>query len=172
MFSKADIEKYFTAEKSAGLLLLIIGMVSLLLAATCFFVMKTNFYKGVATPLLILGLFMGVVGFSVYNRSDADRTRNVYAYDMNPAQLKDTEIPRMEKVMRNFVWMMYIEMTLLVAGIGLFLYFRLQPATDFWKGLGMSLALLAMLALAADYVAKQRASIYLNGLKAWSEKIR
>lgn len=172
MFSKVDIEKYFTAEKSAGLLFLVIGMVSVLLAATCFFVMKSNFYKGVATPLLIVGLLMGVAGFSVYKRSDADRTRNVYAYDMNPDQLKDTEIPRMEKVSRNFVWLMYVEIALLAAGVGLFLYFRLQPAADFWKGMGMSLVLVTMFALAADYVAKQRAAVYLNGLKAWSQKLR
>ena len=59
-----------------------------------FFFLKSNFYKGAAIPFVLIGLLLGIVGYTVYNRSDADRTRNVYAYDMNPSQLKNKELMR------------------------------------------------------------------------------
>jgi hypothetical protein len=52
---------------------------------------------------MAIGLLMGVAGFTVYNKSDKQRIQNVYAYDLNSAELKDKEIPRMQTVMKNFV---------------------------------------------------------------------
>ena len=97
MFTKVDIEKYFNAEKSGSLVFLVIGVVAVIAAIVFFFVIRSDAYKGAAVPLVLVGLLMGVVGLTVYNRSDGDRIRNVYAFDMNPGELKDKEVPRMEK---------------------------------------------------------------------------
>ncbi len=165
MFTKADIEKYFHAEKSESWLFIVIAVVAVIAAIVFFFFIKTNFHKGVAAPLLLIGLLLGITGFTVYKRSDKDRLRNVYAYDMNPAQLKAQEIPRMETVMKNFVIYRYAEIALALLGIGLFVYFKNNEVHQFWKGFGIALAIMALLALAADYFAEKRGHVYLDGLK-------
>lgn len=172
MFNKVAIEKYFAAEKSASLLLLIAGAAALLTGIVIFFFLKTSFYKGAAVPLLLGGLLLGIVGFSVYQRSDADSLKNVYAYDMNPRQLKDKEIPRMEKVMANFTLYRYAEIALLLLGVGLFVYFRNNNGQLFWKGMGVGLAMMALLAFTVDYFAAKRGEEYLNGLKEWITKMK
>ena len=103
MFTKADIEKYFKAEKAESWVFMAIGIAGIIAAIVFFFFIKTNLYKGAAIPFLVIGLLLGAVGFTIYKRSDADRMRNVYAYDMNPSELKEKEIPRMQTVIKNFI---------------------------------------------------------------------
>jgi uncharacterized membrane protein len=171
MFTKADIEKYFTAEKQESLLFLGIGITGIILAVAFYFFVKTPFYKGAAIPLLLVGLLLGVVGYTVYKRSDADLIRNVYALDKNPAELKTKELPRMEAVMKNFVLYRYVEMALALAGIVLFFYFQNDNARTFWKGLGIGLSVMALIALGADYFAEKRGHVYMNGIRQFSQKI-
>lgn len=168
MFTKADIEKYFIAEKSESLLFICIGAVAVIAALVFFFVLKTSFYKGAAIPLVLVGLLMGVVGYTVYNRSDADRKRNTYAYNMIPQDLKTKELPRMQTVMRNFEIYRWTEIILAVTGIVLFFYFRNNVVHTFWKGFGLTLALMAVIALAADYFAEARGKIYMKGLQEFT----
>lgn len=165
MFSKADIEKYFTGEKLESLLFMVIGIAALVAAIIFFFVVKSAVFKGAALPLALVGLLLGIVGYTVYKRSDGDRIRNVYAYDMNPAELKQKELPRMEKVMKNFVIYRYTEIFLLLLGIGLYIFFIRDFTQDWWRGLGMGLAFMALLALTADYFAESRGRKYMNGLR-------
>jgi ABC-type xylose transport system permease subunit len=171
MFTKTDIEKYFTGEKQESLLFLGVGIAAVLLAVVFLLVMKTAFYKGAATPLLLIGLLLGVVGFTVYKRSDGDRIRNVYAYDRAPSDLKTKELPRMVTVMKNFVVYRYVEILLAIAGIVLFWYFRNDEARQFWKGLGCTLALMALIALGADYFAEKRGNTYINGLRSFTAQL-
>ena len=121
--------------------------------------------------MLAAGLLMGIAGYTVYARSDNDRKRNVYTYDMNPAEIKDKEIPRMEKVMKNFSIYRYAEIALLILGIGLFFYFNKNETQIFWKGFGLTLAIMAVVALSADYFAEKRGAGYLNGLKIFINKV-
>ena len=123
MFTKADIEKYFLAEKNESLIFLIIGVTAILFAIGFFFFWKTNFAKGAAVPLLIIGLVQAAAGYVVYARSDNQRIDNVYAYDMNPAKLKNEELPRMKTVNRNFLIYRWVEILFVVTGLVLiFLY--------------------------------------------------
>jgi hypothetical protein len=172
MFSKTDIEKYFNAEKAESLLFLGIGVAGIIAAVILLFFVKTGFYKGVALPLTIVGLLLGIVGYTIYTRSDSDRIRNVYAYDMNPGELKEKEIPRMEAVMKNFVIYRYSEIFLAVIGLILFAYFRMNADKQFWAGIGIGLLIMALLALGADYFAEKRGKTYLSGLKAFVNKMK
>jgi hypothetical protein len=167
MFTKGDIEKYFLAEKQESLLFLAIGVAGIVTALVFFFYLKTPFYKGAAVPLFLIGSLLGVVGYAVYNRSDGDRVRNVYAYDMNPGDLKDKELPRMKVVMKNFVAYRYTEMVLAIVGMALFLYFRNKHSLFFWKGFGLTLTIMAVLALFADYFAEKRGHIYIKGVESF-----
>jgi uncharacterized membrane protein len=167
MFTKVDIEKYFVAEKQQAFLFLLIGIAALVTAIVFLIFLKTNFYKGAAWPLLLVGLLAGVAGYTGYKKSDADRVRNVYAYDLNPTELKEKEWPRMQKVMKNFTVLFWVEAVLLVAGIGLFIYARNDAAKDFWRGFGLSLAVMALLLLLADRYAANRGKAYTEGLKSF-----
>jgi hypothetical protein len=170
MFTKTDIEKYFTAEKQESLLFLIIGIAAIVTAFGFYFFLKTNFWKGAAIPLLLIGIIQVVVGATVYRRSDGDRIRNVYAYDMNPAELQTKELPRMKAVNKSFVVYRYIQITLLLAGLALLLYFRGNPPKSFWYGLGITLAIQSALMLGADYFAEKRAKIYTRLIEAHGQK--
>jgi uncharacterized membrane protein YhaH (DUF805 family) len=170
MFSKTDIEKYFIAEKQESLLFLAIGILAFILAIIFFFFLKTNLYKGMAVPLVVVGLVFGICGFIVFKRSDGQRTDNVYAYDMNPQKLRDKELPRMKKVIKDFVLYRWIEISLLITGAGLYIYFIRDFRNDFWRGFGFALAIMAILALAADYFAEKRGHLYIKGLESFTSK--
>lgn len=170
MLTKEAIEKYFLAEKSESWIFMAIGIAGIATAIIAFFFLKTSFYKGLAIPLVLIGLLLGIVGFTVYKRSDEDRIRNVYALGMNPGELKEKELPRMEVVMKNFVVYRYVEIALALLGIGLFFYFNKNEAQLFWKGFGLALAIMALLAVTADYFAEKRGNIYINELKDFIKK--
>jgi polyferredoxin len=167
MFSKADIEKYFMAEKQESLLFVLIGVAGIVTAIVFFFFLKTNFFRGAAIPFMFIGLLLGVVGYTVYKRSDGDRRRNVYAYDMNPSELKEKELPRMKTVMKNFAIYRYTEIFLLLAGAGLYIYFIRNFSHDFWRGFGLALAVMALLALTADFFAERRGKVYTRGIESF-----
>lgn len=165
MFTKTDIEQYFNEEKAESRVFIGLGVLAIL-TATLFILFGTNrVFTGAAIPLLLIGILLTVVGYTVYRRSDSDRIRNVYAYDMNPSELKEKEIPRMKTVMRNFVIYRYSELFLALTGVGLYIYFIRDFNNDFWRGLGLGLAVMALITLAADYFAEKRGKKYLQGLE-------
>jgi Ca2+/Na+ antiporter len=170
MFTKADIEKYFTGEKQASLLFLLIGIAGIIAAIAFFFFLKTSFYNGVAVPLFFVGILLSVIGYTVYKRSDSDRQRNVYAYDMNPSELKEKELPRMKTVLKNFTIYRYVEVFLLLVGAGLYIYFIKDFKNDFWRGFGLALAVMALLALTADFFAEKRGKVYTKGIESFVSK--
>lgn len=155
------------AEKQESLLFVLIGVAGIITAVVFFFFLKTNFYKGAAIPFMLIGLLLGVVGYTVYKRSDSDRKRNVYAYDMNPSELKEKELPRMKTVMKNFVIYRYTEIFLLLLGAALYIYFIRNFSHDFWRGFGLALAVMALLALTADFFAERRGTMYTGGIESF-----
>jgi uncharacterized membrane protein HdeD (DUF308 family) len=169
MFNKTDIEKYFIAEKQESLLFLVIGIIAIILAIAFYFFIKSAFYKGAAFPLVIIGVIQLVAGLTVYQRSDADRIRNVYAYDMNPEQLKLEELPRMEKVNRNFLVYRWLEIALIAVGLIIIFMAGKNAGRPFWYGFGLILLIQATLMLGADYFAAKRGLQYTDGLKNFTK---
>jgi drug/metabolite transporter (DMT)-like permease len=165
MLTKNDIEKYFIAEKNESLLFIILGITAIIVAILFFFYFKSNWYKGATIPFLLVGVMHLVIGYTVYNRSDKDRIRVTYAYDMNPGDISTKEIPRMELVNKNFIIYRYTEIILLLAGLALYFFSKNNPDKSFWIGLGVALAIEAAISLGADYFAENRATIYTIQLK-------
>lgn len=162
------IHKYFVAEKQESLQFLIVGILALILAVIFFFFVKSHpaFYKGAAWPLLIVGLIQIAVGYSVYSRSDQQRIDVSYKMGLEPAVfIKQEEGPRMKKVMLNFVYYRYVEMALAIAGLILIFLFRSRPEKEFWLGLGITLAIQALLMLGADYFAEKRGGEYVKEIE-------
>ena len=69
MFTKSDIEKYFTAEKTESLLFIILGAAAIILAIVFFFLLKSNWQKGAAIPLLLIGALQLIAGYTIYSGS-------------------------------------------------------------------------------------------------------
>lgn len=162
------VHKYFMAEKQESLVFVIIGAVAVLLSVIFFFFIKSNppFFKGAAIPLLAIGLLLGVVGYIVYARSDKQRIDVSYNMGIEPGRfINGQELPRMKKVMKSFVIYRYTEIILVIAGIILFFYFRTNADRQFWKGMGLTLAVMAATALIADYFAEKRGAVYTKELE-------
>ena len=170
MFSKTEIEQYFSAEKQAGLIFLSFGILAVVAAIILIVVLKTPFYKGLAVPMIIVGLIAGGIGFTIYKRSDEDRIRNVYAYDLNPDDLKQKEYPRMQKVMKSFRLIIIAEVVILITAIFLFFYFRTNTAKQLWSGVGAGLLIMTIVALLLDISAQRRGAVYTKGLEIFLSK--
>lgn len=162
------VHKYFIEEKQAGLIFIVLGSIAMITAIVFFFFIKSNpsFYKGAAIPLIAIGLIQAIVGITVYTRSDKQRIDTSYQIGLEPVPfVKNTELPRMEKVMRSFTYIMIAEVVFLIVGVGLFLYFNKSVDKSFWKGFGLALAMIAVVSLVADYFAESRGKNYTTELK-------
>lgn len=171
MFQQRDfsfIYKYFIAEKQESLLFIIVGVIAIILAVVFWFFIKGNpsFYKGLAVPLIVLGLLQTIVGFNIYIRTDNQKKDIAYNMGMEPVSyVKTTELPRMQKVMKSFVIYRWMEIGFIVAGLVLIFMFRLNPDRSFWYGLGIALAIQGAIMLGADYFAEKRGAVYTEELK-------
>jgi len=147
---------------------IVVGLIAIAAAIAFYFFIRSSFFKGAAWPLLIVGLIQVVVGFTIYTRSDHDRVRNVYAYDMNPDQLKRVELPRMKKVSLRFKIYRKVEIAAIVCGLILVFVFRNSSVSRFWFGFGISITLMAAELFIADYIAEKRAIHYTGLLEQFS----
>jgi hypothetical protein len=157
------IHKYFTGEKQESLLFLIIGILAIGLAVVFYFFLRDNpmFFRGAAIPLAAIGIIQCVVGFTVYARSDKQRMDVAYQVGVEPSgYTKTEELPRMETVMKNFIIYRWVEIAFIITGIILIVLFYSNTGRSFWFGLGITLALQAMIMLGADYFAEKRGGIY------------
>lgn len=161
------IVKYFTGEKAESYLFLFMGVVALTLAVGFLLGLKTAFWKGVAIPFLIVAILEMVVGYTIVRRSPKDIVRVENYYKSDPAKIIDQEIPRMEKVMSNFVLFRYLEITLIVLGI--FLMYSTQKDT-FLRGIGFGLFIQASIVLSLDFFAERRGKVYMDYLIESVEK--
>ncbi len=161
------IVKYFTGEKAESYLFLFMGVVALILAVGFLLGLKTAFWKGVAIPFLIVATLEMVVGYTIVRRSPKDIVRVENYYKSDPAKIIDQEIPRMEKVMSNFVLFRYLEITLIVLGI--FLMYSTQKDT-FLRGIGFGLFIQASIVLSLDFFAERRGKVYMDYLIESVEK--
>jgi hypothetical protein len=106
-----------------------------------------------------------IVGYSVYSRTDKQQKDIAYNMGMEPVNyIKHTELPRMKTVMKNFMIYRWVEIAFIIAGLVLIFLYRSNPGKTFWYGLGIALALQAVIMLGADYFAEKRGKIYTEEL--------
>ncbi len=117
-----------------------------------------------AIPLLLVGSIQIIVGFVVYNRSPEDKIGAQYYMMHNPQKIKTEELPRMEKVMKNFKIYKWVEIVLIICSLTLFIVFYRSPQT-FWKGLALGLLIQTSIVLSLDLIAEKRGQIYIEKLQ-------
>lgn len=174
MLTKTDIEQYFLSEKNISLFLLIAGAAAIIAAIVFLIFVKTNLYKGIAIPLIILGIAQIIMGYSAYSKSDKHRIDNVYAFDMNPGKLKNEELPRMQKMQGSVKLFLGVELAVLVAGIVLILANKNDPggiaSKALWLGIGIGLCIQALIFFSVDLFVLKNANRYTAGLEQFVKK--
>jgi hypothetical protein len=155
------IIKYFTGEKAESYLFLLLGLVGIAIAIYMLMTNSSSFWRGFIIPLILVSILEVIVGFTIINRSPKDIIRVENYVQNNIAKIKTLEIPRMEKVMKNFQIFRYSEIALMIIGILIFLAFSNLP---FWKGFGAGLFIQSGIVLILDFFAEKRGYIYLEYL--------
>jgi hypothetical protein len=163
------IEIYFKEEQIESLFFVIIGSIALLLAGIFLFIIKYSFFKGFAIPFLVIGFIQLGVGLSIYNRSEKDIIRVIHFIKQEPKKTQTEEIPRMEKVIQNFIIYRWIELILIIGSTILFIAFYKSPQT-FWKGIALGLLIQSGITLSLDVIAEKRGHIYLETLQQISKR--
>lgn len=157
------IENYFTQEKIESVFFILIGAVAICFALINLFIIKYSFYRGLAYPLLVIGLIQLGVGTTIYSRSPKDIIRVEHLVKIETQKIQTEEIPRMESVISNFVLYKWIEIALNIGGVILFFCCK-KLSHVFWKGIGLGLIIQASLMLSLDIIAEKRATAYLKQL--------
>lgn len=157
------IEKYFNAEKAESMLFIISGVLAILFSIYFYFIMKENFWKGLAIPFLFFSIIQIVIGATIYLRSPKDCLRVVNSIKNEPQKIQTEEIPRMKKVLKNFVLYRYFEITMIILGI---LLISTLSNYIFWKGFGFGLIIQCTLLLSLDFFAEKRGKIYSQYLQS------
>lgn len=129
-------------------------------------------YKGAAIPIILMGVIFLLVGATLHRKSDEGRVRNVYAYDMKPVDFKDTELPRMQKFLGDLAIYRWIEIALFASGVLIFLFLRKKPDMGFWSGLGLALAIMALLAHGLDFMVKKPAIGYTQKVESFVKDMK
>ncbi len=157
------IEKYFNAEKNESILFVLVGIFAIITAIYFLIKVKLPYYNGMSYPLIAVALIQIVVGSTVYFRSPKDIKRVNEIVTINKPKIQTDEIPRMHVVMKNFELYKWIEIILLLIGLGMFIYFN--PST-LWKGIGLGLLIQSGFMLILDFFAESRGKVYLEYLNS------
>jgi hypothetical protein len=162
------IVKYFNGEKAESYIFIIIGVISLAMALYFLFGLKTSFWKGVAIPFIVVACLEFIVGYTIVTRSPNDIKRIENFINSEPQNIKNLEIPRVEKVLSNFVIFRYVEIALIILGIAL-MYSSMNDTL--LRGIGLGLFIQASIVLSLDFFAERRGYIYFEYLKELAEKL-
>lgn len=159
------IVKYFNAEKAESVLFIGFGVIAIILSVYFFFFIKESFWKGVAIPLMFFSIVQIVIGVTIFTRSPKDNLRVETILKHEPHKIQSGEIPRMEKVKKNFVYYRYFEITMIFSGI---ILMYVLPNYGFWKGFGFGLFIQCAVLLSLDFFAERRGHIYFEYLNQLS----
>jgi hypothetical protein len=163
-----SVEKYFHGEKAESWLFIVLGIVTLALALYFVFMLKTSFWRGMAIPFIAVALLEFTVGITLVLRTPKDISRVENFITREPQKIETEEIPRMEKVMTQFVVFRYVEIALLIIGI----FFMYQTKDDtLWRGIGFGLFTQASVVLILDFFAERRGHHYLKFLTDFTERL-
>jgi hypothetical protein len=152
--------RYFAEEKAESWLFILVGVVAL--GASVWLLRTGSSYRGMAWPLIAVGLIQLVVGGTVAFRTDAQVAALTAQLASSPSAFQLAEVPRMEVVMRNFTLYKGIEIALLLVGVALTYAFRQKELV---YGIGVGLVMQASLMLVLDLFAERRGDEYLSAIR-------
>jgi hypothetical protein len=168
MKSKQFIDTYFKSEQIESLLLLAIGMITMTEASYFLWARTFSlFYKGLAWPLLWMGIVEIIFGASIYFRSVVDARKVKDYFHDAPQKLIAEELPRMKRLMKNYMIYRWLESALVAVGVVLIIV--MNSTSDFWMGIGTGLVFQAGIMLVSEFFAERRGAAYIKGLEERSK---
>ena len=171
MFTKENIEQYFSAFKNEQIFLIILGVVALIVALVFFVGFKTEWYKGFALPLAVFAVFNMGAGFSNYKKADILKVRNIYNYDLHPELLRTKELPRIQEMKQNFTVLIYVNTSIIFAAAFIFFHFKKKDGNEYYMGVAASLFIVAVLSVIMYSVLKSRTKEYERGIIDYTKNI-
>ena len=161
MSMQEQMESYFAAEKAESWLFILVGVVAI--GVSAWLLRSGSTYRGMAYPLIAVGLIQLVVGGTVAFRTDTQVAALTRQLSESPAAFQTAEVPRMEVVMRNFEFYKVVEVVLLLVGVALTYAFRRKELV---YGIGVGLVMQASVMLVLDLFAEKRGEEYLAAVRA------
>jgi hypothetical protein len=154
---------YFNAELTESLIFILVGIAAIAVSLFFLFALRTSFYNGMSSSLILIAVIQIIVGSIVFIRTPKDNSRVENYVKHEPKKIESDEIPRMNAVMKSFALIRWIEIALLLSGVILFF---IMKENLFVKGIGLGLGIQAAVSLLMDYFAEQRGFVYLEYLKS------
>ena len=171
MFTKTDIENYFSAFKNEQFFLMILGAIALITAVIFYTALKTNWYKGFALPLAVFALLNAGAGFLNYTKADTLKVRNIYNYDLHPELLKTKELPRIKEMNQNFTVLICVNISIIFAATFIFFYFKKKDENEYYMGVAASLFLVAVLSVVMYSLMRGKGERYGNKILNYTQAI-
>lgn len=158
------ITEYFAGERLQCLIGIAISILSIAFALYFLLQVKTEFYKGMAWPFIIISILLLTICIGVVWRTPRDIERVTSYAIHDKAKISAEEIPRMQKVVRNFKIIKVVEVSLLLIGIGLVLFATVK-GNALLKGIGLGMVIQSAIMFGFDYFADARARVYFEFLQ-------
>jgi hypothetical protein len=156
------MQTYFRGEKLEALFFILpIGLALIAFGLVAFKAEHGGFAWGVAVPAILFGLILAGTGIGVGARTSGQVSQLERGFSEAPAAMVKEELPRMQKVNKNFRTTFYVMG--LLAAIGLALHYLI--GADWSRGLGAVLILVGALGLLIDGFAERRAEPYTKALE-------
>jgi hypothetical protein len=157
-----QIDRYFSAETSESWVFVAMGVLAIAFASITLWRSGDLIFKGMAIPLIVVGLTQITVGGSILLRTEKQVAELKALYQRDVALFRAAESPRMEKVLRSFQLYKMIEVAFVATGV---LLIFLRPARDFWLGIGLGMLVQGALMLPADILAQRRGVAYYGAVR-------
>lgn len=123
------------------------------------------FARALFVPLLVVGLFYGLVGVGVVLNNRHRIQSYTQSYGANPAEFKKSETERIQRLVKSYPVTKFIVSVIIV--IGLILNIILGGATG--RSIALAVILFGFSFLIMDYFSEERAGIYNQRITANSE---
>lgn len=157
-----SIEKYFEAEKLQCIIGIFITMVCISLSVYFLYLQKP-LGQGLAYVFLPFSVLLLIICLSITIRAPKDIERVTTFFKTEPQKIQTVELPRMEKVMKNFVVIKRVEVLVFMVGLLLTIFC--------WKnelvtGLAIGLMIQGCMLYLFDHTAATRGKLYVDFLKS------
>jgi len=164
------IDNYFNVEQLGGVMIFVIGIMAIS-GASYFLCFSSypDFYRGMSWPLLIVAVLQIGVGVYIYWRSPRDIKRVETYFYKQPDKLKTDELPRIQQVLKSFVFYVRFQVSLCIIGVLMIIF--THSTSNLLMGIGVGLLIQGGVMLMFDYLAERRAAEYSRALEQVIEQL-
>lgn len=154
------IAAYFSGEKNGGLVLAGVG-VAMLITAIVLFPARLEL-RSLAITVGVWSLLQLGIGIGLFLKTDAQVGALQSQLATSKETMTSTELPRMEKVQKNFVVLEMVWVAMII--VGAIVAWRMKESSTA-SGIALGILINASVLLAFDIVAERRGAIYLAALR-------